>query len=59
MEEDLFYQVVQKGVVVGHFKKRANAKKYAEEFVQNIGGYNYPIKIVKKEFLDNVVEDDA
>jgi hypothetical protein len=59
MKKNIFYQVKHKGVVVGSFKKKKNAEKYAKEFTQEIGGYDYPVEIIKKDFLDEMYENDS
>ena len=58
-KKNTFYQVTHKGASVGFFKSKENAEKYSEEFCQNIGGYSYPIKIIKKSFLDYMFEEDV
>jgi hypothetical protein len=52
------YQVYHRNQIVGIFAKRKNAVKYSEEFKTNIGGYPYPVKVVKKDLLDYMYEED-
>ncbi len=54
-KKDTFYEVTHKNATVGFFKTKKNAEKYTKEFTQEIDGYNYPIKIIKRQFLDDQV----
>lgn len=58
-DKNTFYEVKHKTTTVGYFRVKENAEKHAEEFSQEIDGYNYPIQIIKREFLDHHVEDDV
>ena len=56
-KKDIFYEVTHKGRTVGYLRTEGGAQKYAEEFAQEINGYNYPVKIIKREFLNHYEED--
>lgn len=52
------YQVYHRSQIVGVFAKRKNAVKYSKEFKTNIQGHPYPVKVVKRNLLDDMYEED-
>ena len=53
-----FYEVVQRGQIVGRFLDKKLAKKYAASFNSVIEGYVYNIEIKERDFLDSQVREE-
>ena len=56
--KDKFYQVFHGNASVGFFKHKENAEKYAKQFMSNIEGYDYKVKVKELDFLDYLLKGD-